>query len=52
MAIKPVCEKCKNELEDFGGILLSPPDENEKVKKSHLCKSCYEKIINEIKESS
>ena len=51
MAIKPVCEKCKNELEDFGGILLSPPDENEKVKKSHLCKKCYEEVINDMNEN-
>jgi len=36
MAIKPICDKCKKELVDFGAILLSPPDENGKVKKFHL----------------
>lgn len=45
MAIKPKCDKCKKELEDYGAILLSPPDDEEKVKKYHLCKECYKKII-------
>ena len=48
MAIKPTCDKCKKELDDFGGILLSPPDENNKVKKYHLCKDCYNEIINSL----
>ena len=46
MAINPKCDKCKKELNDFGGILLSPPNKNEMVRKFHLCKSCYDKIIN------
>jgi hypothetical protein len=45
MAIKPICDKCKKELDDFGGILFSPPDENNKVEKFHLCRACYEEII-------
>ncbi|MDP3991108.1 MAG: hypothetical protein Q8P63_02320 [Candidatus Nealsonbacteria bacterium] len=40
MAIKPKCDKCKKELKEFGGILLSPPKKNI-VKKFHLCKKCY-----------
>lgn len=47
MTIKPICDKCKKELEEFGGILFSPPDENNKAKKWHICKKCY----NEIEES-
>lgn len=43
--IKPICDKCKTELEAFGGLLFSFPDETGKVKKFHLCKSCYEKIV-------
>ncbi|MEI6627542.1 MAG: hypothetical protein WCL61_03020 [bacterium] len=43
MAIKPICDKCKKELTEFGGILLSPPKEN-MVKKFHLCQECYNKI--------
>jgi hypothetical protein len=44
MAIKPVCNICGNELTDFGGILLSPPDDKNMVRKFHVCKKCYEKI--------
>ena len=49
MAIKPMCDKCKNELTEFGGILLSPPTKENFVKKFHLCKNCYEKIIKDFK---
>jgi len=44
MSIKPICDKCKQELKEFGGILLSPPDIDRRVLKSHLCKNCYSKI--------
>ncbi len=49
MAIKPICDKCKEELTKFGGILLSPPDEKGMVKKWHLCKRCYREVINSFK---
>ena len=48
MSIKPICDKCKKELEDFGALLFSPPDESAKAKKYHLCKDCYEKLKNFI----
>lgn len=48
MAIKPLCDKCKKELHEFGGILLSPPDEKGKVQKFHLCVECYEGIKKEF----
>ena len=48
MTIKPICDKCKNELKEFGGILLSPPDSENKVKKFHLCNECYNKIAREL----
>jgi len=44
--IKPICDICHRELEDFGGLLLSPPEEN-KVKKNHICKKCYNKLKEE-----
>ncbi len=47
--IKPICNKCKKELDDFGAILLSPPNEDGNVKKIHICKECYNKIIEEYK---
>ena len=46
MSIKPICDGCKKELNEFGAILLSPPNKNNEVKKFHLCKDCYKKIIN------
>jgi hypothetical protein len=52
MAIKPVCDKCKKELNDFGAILLSPPDSFNKVEKFHICKGCYAEIIKEIKSKN
>lgn len=51
--INPICRMCEGELETFGGLLISPPDENDKfhlqtVVKSHLCKGCYEQVTNFI----
>lgn len=42
--IKPICDRCGKELEDFGGILLSPP-EGRKVSKFHMCKACYGEVV-------
>lgn len=41
MAISPKCDKCGDELTDLGSLLLSPPDDYNKVVKFHLCKSCF-----------
>lgn len=49
MAIKPICNKCKKELDDFGAILLSPPDESGKVKKFHICRDCYNQLKKECR---
>ncbi len=46
MAIKPKCDSCKIELDEFGAILLSPPDKKDSVRKYHLCKKCYSKLIS------
>jgi len=48
MAIKPICDKCKKELNDFGAILLSPPN-GKNVKKFHVCKECYTLLKKEWK---
>lgn len=50
MAIKPVCDRCKKELEEFGAILFSPPDSSSMVRKWHICKHCYEKMIKDFEE--
>ena len=50
MPIKPICDKCKNELNDYGALLFSPPNLDNDVKKYHICKDCYNKIINTIED--
>lgn len=47
MAIKPICDICKSELDDYGAILLSPPNGHD-VKKYHICKKCYADIESKI----
>ena len=47
MPINPICDICKKDLDDFGAILLSPPDENSRVKKFHICKDCYDELVEE-----
>ena len=42
------CVACKKELISSEAILLSPSDEQGKVKKYHICKGCYKNIINKI----
>lgn len=44
MAIKPKCDMCRKELNDYGALLFSPPNKNI-VKKFHICKNCYQKLV-------
>jgi len=44
MAIKPICDFCKKELEDFGGLVFSPPNSKQEVKKLHICQKCYKEL--------
>ena len=46
--IKPICDMCKKELDDFGALLFSPPERDGKVEKKHICKKCYENIENKL----
>lgn len=48
MSISPLCDYCKEELVGFGGILLSPPNEQGMVHKYHVCTSCYKDIVKGI----
>jgi uncharacterized protein with PIN domain len=48
MSIKPKCDKCGEELTEFGAILLSPPNENSEVKKFHICVECYKIIESDL----
>ena len=51
MAISPKCDKCGEELTEFGGILLSPPDGQGMVRKWHLCRGCYAGMVKEFKNA-
>jgi uncharacterized protein with PIN domain len=51
MAIKPVCDKCKRELEEFGAVLFSPPNKEKMVKKFHICKKCYEEMLKDFNQA-
>jgi len=44
MAISPTCDKCGQELTDYGAIILSPPNKQSEVKKLHICQACYQQI--------
>ena len=46
--IKPICNRCGEELTKFGAILLSPPDKKNKVKKYHICKKCFKLMLTEF----
>lgn len=48
MAIKPICDKCNQELSEFGAILFSPPNEDSEVKKFHICVACYKEITDQF----
>jgi len=45
MAICPVCDFCEKELVAFGAILFSPPNKKARVKKLHVCQTCYKLIL-------
>ncbi|OHA25873.1 MAG: hypothetical protein A3D56_01760 [Candidatus Taylorbacteria bacterium RIFCSPHIGHO2_02_FULL_45_35] len=45
MSISPKCDFCKRELIQVGGLLFSPPTKEGKVRKYHLCRSCFRRII-------
>jgi len=47
--IKPICDRCGKELEEFGALLFSPPDEDDKVIKYHLCKKCFNALASDFK---
>ncbi len=36
------CVRCGNLLSRQGGLMFSPPDREQRVKKIHLCRQCWE----------
>jgi len=45
VAIKPICNRCGKELDKLGGLLFSPPDNKNNVKKYHICKDCFGSLL-------
>lgn len=48
MAISVTRLRCHCELEEPGGLLFGPPNEERKASKSHLCAKCYPKVLDLI----
>ncbi len=55
--IKPICYKCRTEIDETGGaVLISPPPYRDitmpycQVFKFHICRTCYDKIFNLINQ--
>lgn len=48
MAISPKCICCKKEFDEFGAILISPPDHSGKYNKHHICAFCYNSVLQKI----
>ncbi len=48
--IAPKCEMCGHELEEFGAILLSPPNRDNMVVKEHICVKCYKILYRFLAE--
>lgn len=58
--IKPICFKCREELNENGAILLSPPTNYylptepqlsyDRIFKFHLCRACYTLVFNLINQ--
>jgi len=44
MAISPICDICREELRNFGGLIFGPPNKKGVVKKYHICQDCFEKL--------
>jgi|TARA_B100002003_G_C14137823_1_gene547288 hypothetical protein len=47
--INPKCDICGEGLDDYGGLLFSPPDSDQKTVKSHICKKCYGEMEKKLK---
>jgi len=47
--MKPKCCMCKKRFNNYGAILLSPPNTNDLdqnvVSKYHICCKCYDKMV-------
>ena len=46
--IQPKCNRCGEELNKFGAILLSPPNKKNWIRKYHICRDCFKLMITEF----
>jgi hypothetical protein len=44
------CDRCGNELNQFGGLLFSPPGSDGRPEKRHLCVDCYAVVFAELRD--
>lgn len=48
MGIKPICDKCGDELIEPGALMFGPPQsDNGMVSKWHLCRPCW-RMVNDF----
>ena len=43
--IAPTCDKCGQELGEFGALAFSPPEADGNVRKFHICRRCFELLL-------
>lgn len=51
--ITPKCDKCGNELQTYGGLVFSPPDDStpNQVNKYHLCVECWDLLFKWLRSN-
>jgi len=50
MAIHTSCDRCDDEINVPGAILLSPPSRDHLCLELHLCVKCYEQIRSDMED--
>jgi len=50
MAISPTCDVCGKKLKEFGGLIFSPPDKKDIVRKYHICQDCFKRLKKSFKK--
>lgn len=42
---------CKKELNEPSALVFSPPDKMNRIYKHHICKNCYETLLEKMVKS-
>ena len=50
--IQPKCDRCGHELLVPAGLVFSPPESGNTVRKFHLCVGCYEAFRSWIQDTN